>query len=165
MGAMEEKLRLDRVYLFQNQVSFLIPHEWVEGHANGNFYFYHAPEADSGWLRVSLITPRMTQESAANEIQQLENDWVNDPKVFVFREENTGNLLKKWEKSDTEDGTDIHLYYWSVANTVKPDKVLVALFSLTILADRIDAPETRYLVSLMEGLISLTQISETYRIQ
>jgi hypothetical protein len=41
---MGETIRLDRVFLFRNQISFLIPHDWVEGDGQDDFYLYHAPK-------------------------------------------------------------------------------------------------------------------------
>ena len=48
--------RLDRVSIFGEQLSFLIPHEWEEFDEDGKNYLYHAPNVRSGWLRVSLIS-------------------------------------------------------------------------------------------------------------
>jgi hypothetical protein len=41
--------RLDRVFIFRNMLSFLIPHEWIET-AEGDNYLYCQPKTDSGWL-------------------------------------------------------------------------------------------------------------------
>src|SRR5947208_2822793 len=57
-SAMESSMRLDEVSIFGDKLSFLIPHEWVEGEGDDDHYLYHEPQADSGWLRVSLITVR-----------------------------------------------------------------------------------------------------------
>ena len=49
--------RLDAVSIFEDKLTFLIPHEWVEVESNENdVYEYQLPNATSGFFRVSLIT-------------------------------------------------------------------------------------------------------------
>jgi hypothetical protein len=48
--------RLDEVLIFNEKLSFLIPHEWIEAEEATDAYLYHYPETDSGWFRVSLNT-------------------------------------------------------------------------------------------------------------
>jgi hypothetical protein len=40
---MEDIIRLDRVSIFRDQLSFLIPRHWVEGESEEDCYLYHAP--------------------------------------------------------------------------------------------------------------------------
>jgi hypothetical protein len=47
-----------------------------------------------------------------------------------FISEESGNYVERSEKRSHEDGSDIHIYYWKVANIVLPDRVL-ELFSHT----------------------------------
>lgn len=57
--------RLDRVSIFGDKLSFLIPHEWVEDTDEAeDVYLYHAPGTDSGWLRLSLITAKNSSAKA-----------------------------------------------------------------------------------------------------
>jgi hypothetical protein len=119
---MEKPIRLDEVSIFGDKVSFLIPHEWVEGEDEGNAYLYHAPETDSGWLRVSLIT--VNTDEPTERLQQL----FADSDDLTISEKN-GNYVDRSEKRSHEDGNDIHIYYWKVANVVLPDCVLEAVFS------------------------------------
>jgi len=162
---MGETIRLDRVFAFRNQISFLIPHDWVEADASDDFYLYHAPQTESGWLRVSLTTLALTGETPSERLQRLQDKWLEDEGVRVFHEEETRNLLKKWEKDTVEDGEPIHLFYWSVANKVEPDSVLVALFSYTVLSDRMNELGTIDTVNLVEELVSMTLFSRPHVIQ
>ena len=63
--------RLDRVLTFGDQLSFLIPYEWVEGEGEPDHYLYHAPNADSGWLRVSLITLKDPGKASREQLYKL----------------------------------------------------------------------------------------------
>jgi hypothetical protein len=65
------EVRLDRVFTFGDQLSFLIPHDWVEADEEPDHYLYHAPNADSGWLRVSLITLRDSRTSSRERLQEV----------------------------------------------------------------------------------------------
>ena len=158
-------VRLDRVFCFQDQISFLIPHEWVEGDVEDpDDYLYHAPGTDSGWLRLSLNT-LCGVKNPEERLSLLEQKWIADPKAHVFREEESGNLIAKSEKASTQDGLPIHLYFWHVANVALPDQIQEAVFSYTILRDRRDEPETVETVKLVERLVSAASFSRRQSIQ
>jgi hypothetical protein len=144
---MEKSIRLDEVSVFGGKVRFLIPHEWVEGEDEGNTYLYHAPETDSGWLRVSLIT--VNTNEPAERLQQL----FADSDDLTISEKN-GNYVNRSEKSSQGNGNDIHIYYWKVANVVLPNRVLEAVFSYTILAEKRNEMETHETVKLVGQLVA-----------
>jgi hypothetical protein len=77
-------IRLDRVSTFGDQLSFLIPHEWIEGENEGNNYLYHAPNADSGWLRASLLSLRNTSKEQLRDL------------LSERAEKHTGELYEFW---------------------------------------------------------------------
>lgn len=110
-------------------------------------YLYHAPETDSGWLRVSLIT--IATPTPADRLRALFADSKNS-----YTSKKRGNLVEPSEKNSHENGTDIYIYYWKVANVVHPNHVLEAVFSYTIRAERRDQSETREEVELMGSLAS-----------
>jgi hypothetical protein len=141
------QIRLDEVAVFGEKLRFLIPHEWVESEAEDNTYLYHAPETDSGWLRVSLITV-----NAADPEERLVALFPLSEELFVG--EKNGNRVRPSEKKSCQDGTDLHIYYWAVGNVVKPGRVFEAVFSYTILAERRDDTETQEMVELLQELIS-----------
>jgi hypothetical protein len=140
--------RLDEVSIFGKKVRFLIPHEWVEGDEEAHdYYLYQAPHTDSGWLRISLIT--FTTNVPQERLERLfadSEDW--------FISEESGNYVERSEKRSHEDVSDIHIYYWKVANIVLPDRVLEAVFSYTVLAERCEELETRETVTLVGQLVS-----------
>lgn len=142
--------RLDRVWIFGDAISFLIPHEWIEGESgNDNNYLYHFPETESGWLRVSLITVKVLPENLS---QRFDN--IFGPERHATVEGQTGNRVCTWEKDSEEDGVPIHLYYWKVANVVPPDLIRKAVFSYTVLSGETDREETKEMVNLIGQLVS-----------
>jgi|SRR5579864_8759190 len=150
---MNDFTRLDRVSIFGNKLSFLIPHDWVEVFEEDH-YLYHQPETESGWLRVSLITARSSDEAPSEHLKK-----VFDGRQNVKVEHQTGNLVSISEKDSEEDGDRIHLYYWMVANVVPPDLVREAVFSYTVRQDRIDEEETKQMVRLVGELVSRADFS------
>jgi hypothetical protein len=145
---MKDITRLDRVSIFGDKLSFHIPHEWVET-IDDDHYLYHRPETESGWLRVTLLTVRTGDESPA---ERLKTSFGSRENVIV--EPETGNLVSISEKDSEEDGDRIHLYYWMVANVVPPDLIREAVFSYTVLLDRINDDETQQAVRLVGQLVS-----------
>jgi hypothetical protein len=53
-----------------------------------------------------------------------------------------------------EDGVQIHLYYWIVANVVEPNLIREAVFSYTVLHERINDEDTVRIVRLLRQLVS-----------
>ena len=144
---MEGRVRLDEVSIFNHKVRFLIPHDWVEGEDGSDTYLYHAPGAESGWLRVSLITAK-----AADPTEHLEELFPVTDCLLI--NETNGNRVQRSEKRSHEDGSDLHIYMWVVGNVVMPNRVAEAVFSYTILVEKINDRETQQTVELLEGLVS-----------
>jgi hypothetical protein len=145
---MENAARLDRVSIFDDKLSFLIPHEWVEIFDTDHYLYYH-PETESGWLRVTLISVRTGDEAPAECLKKIFGSKEN-----VDVEHQTGNLVSVSDKESEEDGNRIHLYYWMVANVVPPDLVREAVFSYAVLLDRVHEEGTKEMVRLVGELVS-----------
>jgi hypothetical protein len=145
---MDNITRLDRVSIYDDKLSFLVPHDWVEAF-DDDHYLYHNPETEYGWLRVTLLTVRTDNESPAERLKK-----IFDNKENIIVEHQTGNLVSASEKDSEEHGDRIHQYYWMVANVVPPDLVLEAVFSYTVLLDRINEEDTKQLVKLVGQLVS-----------
>lgn len=146
VARMNNQVRLDEVTVFEEKLRFLILHDWVEGEAEDDHYLYHMPETKSGWMRVSLITVTTPEPEA--RLAQL----FSDRKAFFSAK--MGNIVELSEKEVEEEGTAIHMYYWKVGNIVLPDRVYEAVFSYTVLADKMDDAETQQTVELLGEIVS-----------
>src|SRR5215813_3728255 len=145
---MSKVRRLDEVAVFNERLSFLIPHEWIEVDSGDvGTYLYQLPDAPSGWFRVSLVTTKGVA-NPAERLRQLFSESGN-----VEMNETTGNLVRRSEKDTLEDGDRLHIYYWVVGGCVAPDMVCEAVFSYTVLADRLDRDETESEVRLLNQLV------------
>jgi hypothetical protein len=139
--------RLDAVSIFNDKLTFLIPHEWIEVESDENdVYQYQLPDAASGFFRVSLITGHGPVEKLRQSFQKEHGNVEVNP--------TTGNFIARSEKASTQDGTRIHIHYWFVGGSVSPDVIREAVFSYTVLADLIDDSETQCDVKIIGQLVA-----------
>ena len=139
--------RLDAVSIFNDKLTFLIPHEWIEVESDENdVYQYQLPDARSGFFRVSLITGRGPAEKLRKSFQKEHGNVEVVP--------TTGNLIARSEKASTQDGTRIHIYYWFVGASVASDVIREAVFSYTVLADLVDDSETQSDVKIIGQFVA-----------
>jgi hypothetical protein len=143
-------VRLDRVFIFGEQLSFLVPHDWVESDEASNSYLYHAPSADSGWLRASLISIR--RGCSRDELRSLLNERAKAEAGELS--EVGSNIVVAWEKDAEESGDPITHFWWAVGHYHGPKLSHEALFSYTVPRERRADSETRETVSLLAELVA-----------
>jgi len=105
---------------------------------------HRQPESDSSSTVVIGGTQERSHISSIRRVPGSEN---------VYISEEQGNRVEPSEKSSQQDGQDIHIYYCKVAN-VMPNRVLEAVFSYTILAERRELREVQDEVELLGRLVS-----------
>lgn len=147
--------RLDRVFAFADQLSFLIPHEWVETDEEGDDYLYDAPNTDSGWVRVSLISLKGPGKTSKDVIFEHLTERAEEEHGTLY--ESGENIVLAWGKVSRESGQDIHIYWWAVAYSHGPTLAHEALFSYTVLLNRWQTPENMKTVALLGDLVSEAQ--------
>jgi len=147
--------RLDRVFIFGDQLSFLIPHEWVEADEEGDNYLYHAPNADSGWLRVSLIS--IKKDCSPGELRSLLNERALSENGNLY--DSGDNVAVAWEKKSHEDGSPIVNFWWAVGHYHEPALCHEAMFSFTVMADRAKDAETIETVVLLSESVAKSEFT------
>src|SRR5215813_5187847 len=141
--------RLDEVSVFGGRLAFLIPHEWVEvDDGEENTFLYQYPNADSGWFRVSLNTLE-TKRDPATRIKEI----YSRGKGYSLHRK-TGNRVLSYDKDTENEGTPLHIYFWLVANVVRPDRIHEAIFSYTILRARIGDKGNRDVINVLNQIVS-----------
>lgn len=139
--------RLDAVSIFNDKLSFLIPHEWIEVESDENdVYEYQLPNATSGFFRVSLITANGPVEKLRKNFENKHGNVEVNPV--------TGNFVARSEKTSTQDGTRIHIYYWFVAGVLTRNLIREAVFSYTVLADLVDESDNQSDIKIIGKLIA-----------
>jgi hypothetical protein len=149
--------RLDRVFIFGDQLSFLIPHEWVEADEEGDNYLYHAPNANSGWLRVSLISITGPDVRSPDELHSLFVEKAAKREGELFEVDK--NVVVAWKKDSEEDGDPISHVWWAVGHYHGPKLSHEALFSYTVLQERKAGLETLQTVELLGELIGQSKFA------
>jgi hypothetical protein len=150
-------IRLDRVSPFNEKLSFLIPHEWTE-EFDTDHYLYQAPNTDSGWLRVSLITLTNAGKCSKERLTELLNERAQK-EVGKFYESDE-NLVVAWKQLSEESGSLTCNYWWAVGHSFGPNFAREALFSYTVLRDRSEETQTREAVSLVGRLVAGAQFAD-----
>ena len=139
--------RLDAVSIFNDKLSFLIPHEWIEVESDENdVYEYQLPNATSGFFRVSLITANGPAEKLRHLFENKHGNVEVNPV--------TGNFVARSEKATTQDGTRIHIYYWFVAGCLGANLIREAVFSYTVLADLVDKSDNQSDIEIIGKLVA-----------
>lgn len=149
-------VRLDQVFTYGNQLSFLIPQDWKEID-EGDCYCYEQPD-QQGWLRVSLFTARgqgkgskaNASESLKNEAKQLGRDYF----------ELGDNLVQRWKEFSEREGISACNCHWTVSRCFPADVNKKALFTFTLPSARLHAPKTKQLIELLSELFSKAEFSE-----
>lgn len=155
MPCMTATRRLDEVSIFNNRLTFLIPHEWIEVESGEDgTYQYQVRDTQSGWFRASLITTKGVANPAERLVQLFKGH-------DVVSGEATGNLIRRSEKDTVQDGENLHLYYWFIGGCVPPDMVCEAVFSYTILGNLVDDADTLSEVNLIDRLVSDARFNAT----
>jgi hypothetical protein len=144
--------RLDRVLIFGDQLSSLIPHEWIEGEEEPDHYLYHLPNVDSGWFRVSLITLKASGKASKEQLRALLAEKAQKEQGSLC--EVGDNIVVAWEELSEEDGVPICNYWWAVGRSHGPNLGHEALFSYTVLREHREDSETQETVSLLAGLVA-----------
>jgi hypothetical protein len=146
---MSDVRRLDEVSIFNDKLTFLIPHEWIEVESGEDgTYLYQVPDVRSGWFRVSLVTI----SNVARPAERLAELFSNHENVSA--NETTGNLITRTEKDSEEGGTPLHIFYWFVGGCVPPNSVCEAVFSYTVVSDVLNNDDTQSEVILLGQLVS-----------
>lgn len=150
--------RLDRVSVFGDHLSFLIPHEWVESEEAGDNYLYHAPGADSGWLRVSLISIKGPKCHSAEELRSLLDARAREERGALL--EVGDNIVVAWKKDSEEDGVPITNFWWAVGHFHGPALSHEAMFSFTVLREREGQSETLRTVEMVGNLVGQASFTQ-----
>ena len=146
-------LRLDRVFTFGDQLSFLIPHDWEDLDEAGDHYCYADP--DRAWLRVSLITSTGSGKGSEAEISrtELQNAEKNGRMLYKIGQ----NLVTSWKEYSEREGEAVTNHNWTVVRGISDDVRKAAIFTYTVPASR---PKTRRNEALTEFIGELVSQSK-----
>lgn len=123
-------------------VTFSIPKQWVEEYeADGGSMFYEdAP--NTGTLRLNVITAKspkpLSADAAYEELAALKST-----NAKIVQRLSNGNAFATAVQRAKEQGQEITLFWWYVANPVRPNHIRLANFSCTVLTSQENSERTQ----------------------
>jgi hypothetical protein len=120
-------------------VTFRIPSNWREEHeAEGGGTFYN-DTPDSGTLRLNIITAKaphpITFQSGPDILAGI------PPTTTTVERLPNNCALVRYARSEEEEGHQLNITYWLVAQPLPPNHSRIATFSYTILAHQRSDPQ------------------------
>lgn len=126
---------------------FRIPSDWMEEYGQESGGTFYAQKADSGTLRLSVLTFRgQAMAEPADLVDALEK-W-GEPELLP-----SGNAIVNYRETAEQDERELSISYWQLANAVAPRHIRVAVFSYTILANQLLEPGMREELQLLDDEI------------
>jgi hypothetical protein len=142
-------------------VTFSIPASWCEeyGPEGGGTFYGHTPH--SGTLRLNVITMKsrrdMTEDSIQDAIVKVLPGPGHDREVTRLP---NGNAMVRYIEPASENGEELQLHYWEVANPLPPRTMRLAVFSYSMLAAQASDPTVRAELELLDKLISEAEFAK-----
>lgn len=140
-------------------VEFSIPANWTENYDPDRGGIFCDPSPDSASLRLNMITAKspapITENSATEALKALKHFQSGHVESLP-----NGNALLTSSGPATEEGHQLHMFYWIVANPVKPDHIRVAIFTYTLLEGQQDQKRFKDEMSLLESEIRKASFSK-----
>ena len=123
-------------------VQFNIPENWVEKYdKNGGSEFYFDSQ-DSGTLRLNVTTLKKPKHIDISELSLV--DFLKDFNSEIdpnIRQINEKVAITQYDESFVEQGQNLIIRFWIVANLVPPKNIRIATFSYTLLESQFNEPE------------------------
>lgn len=119
-------------------IRFRVPADWKEEYepeGGGTFY----PEGDDGAtfrLNVTtMVAPHPLKADAPSEVLRP----GREPEPIEVLP--TGFALRSYERPAVEKEQKLTIYYWELGQVIPPKDARIALFSLTVVAERVNEPD------------------------
>jgi hypothetical protein len=144
-------------------VTFRVPAHWREESSDMDGGVFYEDRADSGTLRLKVITvatPKELEAGSAIDILRVAQNGLKRSNVegtIMARED--GNALFRYEDSASEQGRALTIFYWMIANPVPPHHARVVTFSYTVLAEHRNEPELQRGLAMLEAEIEAARFS------
>ena len=141
-------------------LTFFLPDSWQEEYgADGGAAFF-AGDSQGGTLNLRLTTIQRSDQGRVDEasLREVVTTGVapGDPPAATLP---TGNVLQRYERSESNEEGRIHLTFWSVANAVQPKTIRYALFGFAVPGERAGSPEHQATVELLDERIRAVEFT------
>lgn len=121
-------------------VKFRIPDTWEEEYEDEGGGTFYDDTDDSGILRLNILTFRSKSQLGANAAVESLQDEARSYSTEVEALPDQNSAIISYRQTSRDDGEDLVIYYWHIANIVPPYHCRIAIFSYCILAQREHEP-------------------------
>jgi len=132
--------------------TFRLPAHWAEEYEQDGGGMFYEPGSDSNTLRINVLTmeapdhiPVINQQAAIDSLSSLRHPAGVKPEALA-----SGNALLRYAEPATEDGHNLIMHRWEIANPVPPRHMRIACFSLTTLESDTQDQKTLALIELLD---------------
>tara|TARA_R110002111_G_scaffold204953_3_gene269687 strand:- start:53649 stop:54107 length:459 start_codon:yes stop_codon:yes gene_type:complete len=122
---------------YRGILKFRIPVNWVEEYDEEHGGSFYEDSLKSGTLRLKVISLKTFVDSSSLDATTILNEII--PKGSESTILPNKNAFKMFYEQTVDSGHEITIYYWSLVQYIKPNKVRLCNFSFTILTDRLGA--------------------------
>ncbi len=139
-------------------LEFRIPSSWNEEYGEDGGGVFWDPAGQSGTLRLDILTFEKNGELPAEPARSVLESSKRTGELQVL---DNGNAVLEYRKTTTEDGDELVIYFWEVANFVPPNHFRLAIFSHTILVEEASDSAIRSEIDLLRSEITASIFSPT----
>ena len=134
-------------------VTFRIPASWTETYAEAGGGEFYEDAPDSPTLRLNVLTfrgPNPTPEAAASTLKK---------RCAVVEQLPNGAALARYARATEEQGEELELTTWELAQALPPEHLRVVVFTWTILTSQRDDPRIRADLELIDREIRAASLA------
>jgi len=141
-------------------LTFSLPESWQEEHgADGGAAFFTG-DSRNGTLNLRLTTIQRGDRGRVDEasLREVVTTGVapGDPPAVTLP---TGNVLQRYERSESSEEGRLHMTFWHVANAVQAKTIRYALFGFAVPLDRAGSSENKATVELLDERIRAVEFT------
>jgi hypothetical protein len=142
-------------------VRFRIPAGWVESYETEGGGEFYDDDPQSGTLRLNVLTFEQTVEGHVESAFEFLSRSAGQirPGVEVIGRPDGNASLSYWEFAE-EDGEELAIRFWQVANAVPPRHMRIAAFSYTLLKSQMSRPRFVAEVEMIDREIGMCEFAK-----
>jgi hypothetical protein len=144
-------------------VRFAIPDAWLEEYEEEGGATFYDDRPDAGILRLNVITaqepPNAAMRSGTDRLLAIFKKSPRTPTASL-RVLDNGNVLYAYTDQAFEDGEDLLMYFWEIANRIDENHIRLAIFSFAILASQDANMQTTQQIAMLHQELSRAEFTK-----
>ncbi len=121
---------------YRGILSFELPRDWIEEYDDELGAAFYKDLEDSATLRLSLISLKAPSDiGELNAVKVLDKFNSKESKIITLT---NNNAYKMYYERTIDEGNEITIFYWYLAQVIKPSGARLAVFSYTFLSNQLE---------------------------